>query len=87
MFSYLCSYFWSPCQLFLCWFLTPACSLTFIDLFLVGNKGALGQNGTRRYSTGPLSVTRSANNFISTKANGSLRAGNLTEVVHYLVSK
>ncbi|KAJ8464633.1 hypothetical protein OPV22_027185 [Ensete ventricosum] len=41
----------------------------------VGNKGALGQNGTRRYSTGPLSVTRSANNFISAKANGSLRAG------------
>ncbi|URD89927.1 hypothetical protein MUK42_28211 [Musa troglodytarum] len=41
----------------------------------VGNKGALAQNGTRRYSTGPLSVTRSANNFISAKANGSLRAG------------
>ncbi|CAD5195547.1 unnamed protein product [Musa acuminata subsp. malaccensis] len=41
----------------------------------VGIKGAPEQSSTRRYSTGALSVTKSANSSVTAKANASLRAG------------
>ncbi|WOL19515.1 cyclin-dependent kinase F-4-like isoform X4 [Canna indica] len=41
----------------------------------VGVKGTLDLNSTRKYSAGALSITRSANNFISAKANSPVRAG------------
>lgn len=42
---------------------------------LVGIKGAMEQRSSRRNSAGSLSVTRSANNVMLTKANFPLRAG------------
>ncbi|XP_042402081.1 cyclin-dependent kinase F-4-like [Zingiber officinale] len=41
----------------------------------VGIKGAMEQHSSRRNSAGSLSVTRSANNVVLTKANSPLRAG------------
>ncbi|URD80296.1 hypothetical protein MUK42_02499 [Musa troglodytarum] len=43
----------------------------------VGIKGAPEQSSARRFSTGAVSVTKSANSSVMAKANASLRAGHL----------